>query len=165
MRNTREKEMAEEAEKQRVLAFKQKHQRPKRTREEAKKKTEEPKGNRIKLFYEAGNPPDSDELEMGAWLEKAEDRCRRVCELRVKLAEEKQRIPGWMENKKKEDEAVPGGWKAKAKTDLDSDDMPDLHDLHGKHGKHVWKCVEKDPVSELKRLRRRMTNLYQLRRG
>ena len=80
MINIREKEMAEEAEKQRLLAFKQKHQRPKRTREEAKKHTEEPTGKRIKLFLEAGNPPDSDELDMGTWLEKAEDRCKRVGE-------------------------------------------------------------------------------------
>ena len=113
MINIREKEMAEEAEKQRLLAFKQKHQRPKRTREEAKKHTEEPTGKRIKLFLEAGNPPDSDELDMGTWLKKAEERCRRVGELRAKLAEEKQRILDWMENKKKDEEAVPEGWKAR----------------------------------------------------
>ena len=42
----RDEDMAEEAEKQRLMAFKQKHQRPKRTREEAKKHTDEPTGKR-----------------------------------------------------------------------------------------------------------------------
>jgi hypothetical protein len=45
-----------------------------------------------------------------------------------------------LNNKKKEEEAIPKGWKVKA--DLVGEDMPDLHDLHGKH---VWKYVERDP--------------------
>jgi hypothetical protein len=94
----------------------------------------------MKLFLEAGNPPDSDDLDMSYWLEKDEERCRRVNELRAKLAEEKQRVLAWMENMKQEEEAIPKGWKAK--TDLDSEDMPDSHELHGKH---VWKRVERDP--------------------
>ena len=62
-------------------------------------------------------------------MEKDEERCWRVSELRARLVEEKHRVLDWMNNKKKEEEGIPKGWKA----DLDSDDIPDLHDLHGKH--------------------------------
>ena len=131
-RRERDEELAEEAEKQKLLAFKQKHLRPKRTREDAKEPTDEPTGKRMKLFLEAGNPPDSEDLENG-------EGYRRLKELRAKMAEEKQRVLAWMENKNKEDEAMPKGWK----DDLDSEDLPSSHDLHGKH---VWKRVDEDSL-------------------
>ena len=118
----RDEELAEEVEKQRLMAFKQKHLRPKRTRDEAKKPTDEPTGKRMKLFLEAGNPPDSDDLDMADWLEKDEERCRRVIELKARLAEDKQRVLDWMNNKKKEEEAIPKGWKAKTDLDIDEED-------------------------------------------
>ena len=120
----RDEELAEEVEKQRLMAFKQKHLRPKRTRDEAKKPTDEPTGKRMKLFLEAGNPPDSDDLDMADWLEKDEERCRRVNELKARLAEDKQRVLDWMNNKKKEEEAIPKGWKAKTDLDSDEEDKP-----------------------------------------
>ena len=86
----------------------------------------------MKLFLEAGNPPDSEDLGNG-------EGYRRLKELRAKMAEEKQRVLAWMENKNKEDEAMPKGWK----DDLDSEDLPSSHDLHGKH---VWKHVDKDSL-------------------
>ena len=109
----REEEEKEEAEKQRLLVFKSQHLRPKRSRDEAKKRTDEPLRKRIKLFPKAGNPPDSDDLDLGTWIRNAEERCNRVGGLKTRMENEKKRILAWMDGKRKEDDGtVPEGWKS-----------------------------------------------------
>ena len=105
----RQEEEQEEAEKQQLLAFKSKHMRPKRTRPEIQSNPEEPLQKRMKLFLEAGNPPDQDELDVGTWLRKAEERCLRVGNLRTRLEREKIQV---LEKMRRMDATVPDGWKA-----------------------------------------------------
>ena len=102
----REEEEKVEAEKQRLLVFKSKYLRSKSSRDEAKKSTDEPSRKRIKLFPKAGNPPDSDDLDLGTWIGNAEERCNRVGELKTRMENEKKSILAWMEGKRKEDDGI-----------------------------------------------------------
>ena len=89
--------MAEEEEKQRLLAFKMKHQRPKRIRDEALRTKGEPAGKRMKIFLEAGDQPECDSID---------EKSRRVNILRVRMDEDRLRVLNWMEKKKKEEEEL-----------------------------------------------------------
>ena len=75
-------------------------------RDEAKKSTDEPSRKRMKLFPKAGNPPDSDDLDLGTWIGNAEERCNRVGELKTRMENEKKSILAWMEGKMKEDDGI-----------------------------------------------------------
>ena len=71
----RQAEEQEEAEKQQLLAFKNKNMRPKRTRAKIQSAPEEPMQKRITLVRKVGNPPDQNDLDLGTWRKKAEERC------------------------------------------------------------------------------------------
>ena len=100
--------------------------RPKRTRAKIQSAPEEPMKKRIKLFLKAGNPADQDDLDLGTWLKKAEERCLRAGNLKTRLENEKLQVLEKMKRMKDEktslvtesgsheddcDESVPKGWK------------------------------------------------------
>ena len=75
--------------------------RPKRSRNVTDKDPKEPLRKKMKVFLKAGYPPDQD-LHLSNWLKRAEERCKRDGDLKVKLEKEKKkerkRNANWMED-------------------------------------------------------------------
>ena len=83
--------------KQRLLAFKMKHHRPKRIRDEFLRTKEEPAGKRMEIFLEVGEQPECD---------SSDEKSRRVNMLRARMDEDRLRVLNWMEKKKKEELSI-----------------------------------------------------------